>query len=122
MSLYNHIAGVTSQLVGPAEDILEYNAIGRLGFSPRIRGHVYYAPGKFDSIHSARQWARANNHRNRPISCACGGSCTEHRRPEPRTPGPNFRDLCLCLGLFLCLSVYFRDTLRERWANRRSPL
>ena len=37
--MYNHI--VTSQLVGPAEDILEYNAIGRLGFSPRIRGHVY---------------------------------------------------------------------------------
>jgi hypothetical protein len=38
--MYNHI--VTSQLVGPAEDILpvEYNAIGRLGFSPRIRGHV----------------------------------------------------------------------------------
>jgi hypothetical protein len=64
--MYNHI--VTSQLVGPAEDILEYNAIGRLGFSPRIRGHVYYAPGKFDSIHSARQWARANSHRNRPIS------------------------------------------------------
>ena len=63
--MYNHI--VTSQLVGPAEDILEYNAIGRLGFSPRIRGHVYYAPGKFDSIHSARQWARANSHRNRPI-------------------------------------------------------
>jgi hypothetical protein len=63
--MYKHI--VTTQLVGPAADILEHNALGRLGFAPRIRGHVYYAPGKFDSIHSARQWARENGHRNRPI-------------------------------------------------------
>ena len=39
--MYNHIQ--TSQLVGPAADILEYNAIGRLGFSPRIRRHEYHA-------------------------------------------------------------------------------
>jgi hypothetical protein len=63
--LYNHIQ--TSQLVGPEADILEYNVIGRSGFSPRIRGHEYYAPLKFDSIHSARQWARENSQRNRPI-------------------------------------------------------
>ncbi len=53
-----------------------------------------HSPGR--GVDSEAAGVSTGNH----LSGACGGSCTEHRKLEPRTPGPNFRDLCLCLGLF----------------------
>ena len=60
----------------PAKDIRAFEALLQQGFSPAIRGHRYYAPLQFNSVLTARQWAQANGHANRPIVWKAGEGAT----------------------------------------------
>jgi hypothetical protein len=70
MILHRHTSGAAPK------DIRAFEALLQRGFSPAIRGHRYYAPLQFSSVHTARQWAKTNGHTNRPIVWKAGGEAT----------------------------------------------